>query len=128
MDKKITIEWKHLDKEGNTCNRCSNTGRELGKVIERLNKECGGKKIKVIFKETKLTAKEIAESNEVLINGVKIEDILPKARASESYCSSCCKFTGKETNCRAIEVDNVFYETISANLVRNAVCKIAQCC
>lgn len=117
-----------MDINGNTCNRCSNTGQELKKVIGQLNRECNGKKIKVEFNEIKLTEKEITESNEVLINGVKIEDILPKAQASESHCPSCCKFTGKETNCRVIEINDVFYETISANLIRKAVCKIAQCC
>ena len=126
--KTVEIEWKHLDKEGNTCIRCADTGKELGKFIGDLRKECRPHGIDILFKETKLTETEIQESNTILINGVKIEHILPQASASTSCCSSCCEFTGQETYCRTINVAGFTYEVIPGRLVRDAVCQIAQCC
>ena len=31
--KELNIEWRHLDSNGETCDRCANTGKILQKVI-----------------------------------------------------------------------------------------------
>jgi len=40
--KTLTIEWKHLDKEGATCVRCSDTGKTLAEVVKDLSREWKG--------------------------------------------------------------------------------------
>ena len=127
--KTIEIEWKHLDKEGNTCIRCSETGEALQEVIEKLAEDCKPCGWEIKFKETKLTVKEISESNVILFNGKAIETVLPEAGVSESHCESCCEFTGNSsTSCRTVEFGGNSYEGIPASLIRQAACEIAQCC
>ena len=110
--KTLEIEWKHLDKEGNTCIRCSDTGKALHKVVAELAEECRPHGWDIKFKETKLTDKEILESNIILLNGKPIEKILPNAFAGESDCQSCCKSTGSSsTSCRTIEFDGKTYRS-----------------
>ncbi len=125
----LEIEWRHLDKEGNTCIRCSDTGEALHRVVTELTEECRPCVWDIKFKETKLTEKEISQSNIILFNGKPIEHILPNAVASESHCQSCCKLTGNSsTNCRTIELDGSSHESIPLYLIRQAACEIAQCC
>lgn len=125
----LEIEWKHLDKEGNTCVRCSDTGEALYDVVSRLAKECKPYGWEIKLKETKLTEREITESNIILFNGKAIEDLLPEAKAAESHCESCCELTGNEsTSCRTVEYGGISYEGIPSSVIRQAVCKIAQCC
>lgn len=35
--KKLKIEWRHLDVEGETCDRCYDTGDNLEREVRRLN-------------------------------------------------------------------------------------------
>ncbi|MBN1541569.1 DUF2703 domain-containing protein, partial [candidate division KSB1 bacterium] len=92
---RLEIEWRHLEKDGNTCLRCSETGAELDTVIAQLAEDCRPKGWEIFYKETKLTPDELAQSNLILLNGIPIENILPNSRAAQSLCPSCCDFTGK---------------------------------
>ena len=60
--KTLEIEWKHLDVEGKTCARCSDTGEALQEVIGKLTEECNASGWEIKFKETKLTSKNISLS------------------------------------------------------------------
>jgi len=51
----LEIEWKHLDKEGNTCILCLDTGEELNQLIGNLANECRLCGWDIKFKETKLS-------------------------------------------------------------------------
>lgn len=126
--KTLEIEWKHLDVEGKTCSRCSSTGGALQEVIGKLKEECKSKGWEITFKETKLTSKNTSESNLILFNGKRIEELLPQARATESHCESCSGLTGKSTSCRTIEFAGNTYGGIPASLIRQVVCQITQCC
>ena len=127
--KTLEIEWRHLDKDGNTCIRCSDTGDALNDVVGRLAEECKPCGWDIKFRETKLSEKEISESNIILFNGKPIEQILPEAKTSESHCESCCKFTDiPSTSCRTVEFGGTSYEGIPSSLIRQAVCEITQCC
>jgi hypothetical protein len=126
--KTLEIEWKHLDVEGKTCTRCSDTGEALQEVIGKLTEECKPLGWEIKFKETKLTAKNISELNVILFNGKPIEALLPKARAFESHCESCSEITGKSTSCRIVEFGGNSYGGIPASLIRQAACQITQCC
>ena len=125
--KTLEIEWKHLDVEGKTCTRCSYTGDALQEAIGKLAEECKSLGWEIKFKETKLTAKNISESNVILFNGKSIEALLPEVRASESHCETCSELTGKSTSCRTVEFGGNSYGGIPASLIRQVVCQITQC-
>jgi len=125
----IDIEWRHLEVDGNTCNRCNDTGSTLQQVIERLNEECAPCGWKLSFRDTPLDATRIPESNGIWLNGQLIEELLPGAAAGESHCESCCDFTGNpQTQCRTIEFGGNHYKAIPESLIREAVCRVAGCC
>jgi len=130
--KNLTIEWRHLDieKDGvaSTCVRCNDTGEELADVVKALSLECGLKGTEISFKETKLAPSDVAQSNLVLFNGIPIEEVLPGAFASKNECQSCCDLIGSQTDCRTIEYNGKTYETIPAELIRQAACAVAHCC
>jgi hypothetical protein len=121
--KELKIEWRHYDKEGATCMRCSNTGKTLNEVVKLLAVEFKDQGIQVSFTETLLQEKEIALSNLILFNGVPLEEILEDAGALENACPSCTCLTGKETSCRTVEHEGVTYEEIPAELIRKAALK-----
>ena len=126
--KSIIVEWMYLDVEGSTCERCNDTGREIEEVIFRLNAECEPSGVRIDLVETRLSASEIEKSNLILVNGAVLESLLPDARASSSSCSSCGELTGKEESCRTIVQSDSVHETIPQQLIREAICRVAQCC
>jgi len=126
--KELEIEWKHLDVDGKTCDRCAGTGNEIHQFIIHLHEECALQGVHITLKEIKLTEKEIEESNRIFINGIPLEDILPETTVSQNVCSSCSDLIGSSTCCRTIIHTGKEYETIPQQLIREAVCKIAQCC
>ena len=126
--KELEIEWKHLDVDGKTCDRCAGTGDEIHQFINRLHEECAAKDVHITLNEINLTEKEVEESNRIFINGVPLEDILPETTVSQNICSSCSDLLGRSTCCRTIIHTGKEYETIPKRLIREAVCKIVQCC
>ena len=124
--KVLNIEWKHLDLNRGTCLRCSETGKTLRQVIIELQKELKSKGTKINFIETKLSEKDIQQSNMILINGKPLEYILSGARVAENYCSSCSCLTGCETYCRTIQYNGKTYEEIPEEIIRKAVFKILE--
>ena len=126
---RLEIEWKHYEKDGSTCVRCSETGEALDVVVKQLAEECLPRGWDIVYKETKLTEEDIAMSNVILFNGVPIEDIFPDCKSSESDCESCGELTGDEgTCCRTVEYGGRSYEAIPPALIREAVCRVARCC
>ncbi|KUO50850.1 MAG: hypothetical protein APF76_01330 [Desulfitibacter sp. BRH_c19] len=121
--KTLKIEWKHLDMEGETCNRCYDTGENLNQEVKRLNRSLQPQGIEVEWFETKLDDTLITQSNTILLNGVPIEDILD-IEVSENYCDSCTTLLGSETYCRTVKYDGNEYEDIPAKAIREAVLKV----
>jgi hypothetical protein len=119
--KRIEIEWCHLDKEGNTCKRCEETGEAVKSVVDEFSRERHASGWEIVFKETLLMENEISESNLILINGDPIEDLLSNARKSENCCDSCCEMLGQTIMCRTIERDGRAYEAIPAVMISEAV-------
>lgn len=118
--KELTIEWRHYDKEGATCLRCSATGKTLEQVVADLQRELAPHGVRITFNETKLTEEQIPESNLVLFNGTPLEGLLAGAEAAENGCASCACLTGRETSCRIIEYGGKTYEEIPEELIRTA--------
>ena len=120
--KEITIEWKHYDKAGETCKRCNDTGSNIQKAIEEISKNPLYKNVKIAYKETKLKADKMPESNSVLVNEQPIENIL-NAKTSQNHCHSCSCLSGKATDCRTIEIDDKTLEVIPVELIKEATIK-----
>ncbi len=126
--KEIEITWQHLDVEGETCERCAGTGEELDRLVTGLQKECGPRGVEISLTEIKLTKQDIAASNRIFINGTPLDELIAGATVSSNACGSCSDLLGRETCCPTIIHAGVEYETIPRKLIREAVCKIAQCC
>lgn len=124
----LVIEWQHLEKDGQTCLRCAETGKEIGVVVEEIAVSCAPKGVHIEFKETKLGDEDISKSNSILFNGIPIEEVLPNMQVSSNYCGSCSELTGKETYCRTVEYDGETFAAIPSSLIRKAVCSVTQCC
>lgn len=125
--KKLMVEWKHLDRFGQTCIRCSATGKTLVQVIDEMKAKCASQGIEVTFQETRLTIARLKESNEVLFNGVPLEKLLPDAKVFESDCPSCATLTGQTSCCRGVEVGQKRYEEIPEELIWQAACALMHC-
>lgn len=124
--KELTIEWRHYDKEGTTCDRCAATGSSVREVVDELTEEFARRGVSVTFKETPLPRELMAQSNIILFNGVALETILDDALAQESPCPSCSCLTGSETSCRTVEYQGKSYEEIPGELVRQAAYKVLE--
>ncbi len=117
----ITVEWRHLDVQGQTCDRCCRTGIELAGAVEELSRELSRHDIHIDYQETRLGPFEITASNAILINGVPIENLLPDARVVRTCCASCGELLGTLTDCRALELDGTLYETLPVEIIRRAL-------
>lgn len=118
--KKLSIEWKHYSKKGETCLRCNNTGRNIKEALGDIADNPNYKDVDVSYKETRLGAKKMSESNMVLINNKPIEEIL-NADVSENYCHSCSCLSGKDTNCRTIKISKDTIEEIPKDLILKVI-------
>ena len=121
--KTLRIEWKHLDVEGETCDRCYDTGENLVQEVKRLKRALQPKGIEVELTEIKLDDTQIPQSNTILFNGVPIEDIL-NIKVSENYCDSCTNLLGTNTYCRTVLFEGNEYEDIPAKAIRQAALRI----
>ncbi len=126
--KTLDIEWRHLDKDGRTCLRCSDTLQSLQQVIAQLAAECEPRGVRIAYRETRLPLERLSESNLILFDGVPLESVLPGASASENECLSCGDLCGQPSACRTVTVAGRTYEALPAALVRQAACAVAQCC
>jgi len=122
----LEIEWRHLDKEGKTCDRCADTGETVREACEALARELEPAGWEVRLRETLLTDREIGDSNMILLNGTPMEELLPDARAAESCCASCGDLLGVPVLCRTLERDGRTYEAIPASLIREAAHRLIQ--
>jgi len=122
---KIKIEWKHFDKDGKTCVRCSQTGSNLSEAITQIKQDTEFKGARIDYKETKLPENRMSESNQVLINGVLIETLLPNTNAGENYCDSCSDLIDDPSgcNCRTINQGHTIHEDIPVELIKQAINK-----
>ncbi len=127
--KSVTIEWRHLDVDGDTCDRCGDTGVEVRRAVEQLNDECAPAGYRFDLAETRLAADALADSNAILIDGQPLESLLPNGTAGSSECTSCAGLIAAESaSCRTVEVDGDRFERVPAELIRDAACRLLDCC
>lgn len=122
--KELIIEWRHFEKEGATCLRCSKTGKTLEQLVAELRDELAAKGIRLTFTEKRLAEGELPQSNMILFNGIPLEELLAGLEVSENLCASCACLTDRETYCRTVEYEGKTYEEIPEELIRKAVYKV----
>ena len=117
--KRLEIEWKHFAVGDATCERCGNTGEALKTTVEELQREFAPAGLKINITETLLDKTRIAESNEIRMNGMLLEDLLAAVVVSTD-CPSCGTLAGESTCCRAIEINNEQFEDIPPEMIKKA--------
>jgi len=120
---KLFIEWKHFDKDGTTCKRCFQTGSNLNEAVKQLKNDYLSKDIEIQFQETKLPENRMSESNQILINGKLLENLIPNTKAGENYCDSCSDLIDnpKGCHCRIVNQGENVHEEIPINLIKQAI-------
>lgn len=117
--KRLEIEWKHFAVGDATCERCGKTGDALQAVVADLTREFAPAGVKINLTEAILDKTRIAESNEIRMNSMLLEDLLAAAVISTD-CPSCGTLAGESTCCRAIEIGNERYEEIPPEMIKKA--------
>ena len=120
--KALIIEWKHLDVEGETCDRCSHTGASLVEEIRLLNSKLEARGVQLKLKETKLDKGMVHDSNLILINDIPIEKIID-IKVVDNYCKSCSDLVGSDTYCRAVHYKGKRFDDVPRIAIREAVAK-----
>lgn len=115
----LTIKWLHLSVNGETCPRCSETGKELLKALEILRRILSTLNIEVVFEELELTPEDFSQnplrSNEIWINDRLLEDWL----GAKTTQTPCCDVCGDQ-KCRALEIGQEIQEVVTAELIMRA--------
>lgn len=119
-----TVEWKHLDQNGRTCDRCSGTGTNVRAVIRKLNTSLRSRRVRFRLKETLLKPDRLAESNSIIVDGQPLETILPATGVTTTECGSCGELLGQATDCRAVTRDGKIHETIPPQIIHDALRKV----
>lgn len=117
--KTITIEWQRLVREGQTCDRCTDTGSATGAAVEKL-RNC----LSQIGVDVRLETKSLdpstfekapAESNRIRIDGKTLEEWLDGTTGRSQCCGPC-----GDAGCRTVTVDGTTYETVPEELILRA--------
>jgi hypothetical protein len=117
--KRLDIEWKHFAVSDATCERCGKTGEALNTAVEELRHEFASSGVTINFSEVLLDKTRIAESNEIRMNGVLLEDLLA-ATVVSTDCPSCGTLAGESTCCRATEIGDNRYEDVPVWAIKKA--------
>ena len=116
--KHLEIEWRYLDKDGNACDRCSDSGEtEHAAYADLVKEKPAPKGWEMVLKETLLTDQEIPESNAISYNGIAFEKLLPDTRKSESCCASRGEIPGAPAMCRTLERKGQLFGAIPAAMI-----------
>jgi hypothetical protein len=124
----LAIEWQRLvDQEGETCDRCGGTEKELREGVETLRRSLKPLGIKVTLEKKSMgpeSAKNIIDSNRIMMAGRPLEEWLG-AKVGTSECGSCCAKIGEKVECRTTTLNGETYEVIPAQLIVKAGLKAA---
>lgn len=121
--KTLTIEWKHFEKEGETCSRCNITGINLRQVIEELQGTLLGVSVTIELHETTLPEDQMDISNIILFNGVPIETLLDDVTVVKNCCDSCGDLIDSSCNCRAVQTSTDTHDEIPKSMIKEAILK-----
>ncbi len=121
---RISVEVERVMIDGETCERCGSTWDAARAAVAAVVGELAGLGIAVDLHDRPLPADRVADSNRVLVNGRSAEAWLG-ATAVENDCPSCGDLLGEPTCCRAYEFDGEVAESLSAELIAQAIRRAA---
>ena len=118
--KQLIIRWQRLVNEnGQTCNRCSDTGSTVDKAYNKLKKSLAELGIEVEFKKEVLGfsifLKDPLQSNRIWIAERPLEEWVGATVGK----SKCCDVCG-ESECRTISINQDTFENIPEDLIIKA--------
>lgn len=116
----LVVEWRHLAVEGETCERCGGTGANVRDAVEAMGPVLAAQGIALELREVELPPEEIAHSNEVLVDGTLIEELVGGERAV-SDCASCGDLVGSPCSCRTVKVGDEEHEELPESLIAAAI-------
>jgi len=120
----LVVEWRHLAVGGETCERCGSTGANLRAVVAELAPVLAVQGIALELREIELPPEEIARSNEVMVGGTPIEDLVG-GKAAVSDCASCGDLVGAPCACRTVRVGEEEHEELPRSLIATAILNAA---
>lgn len=121
---RLVVEWRHLAVEGETCERCGSTGANLRAVVAELAPVLGVLGIVLELREELLSPEDIARSNEVLVGGTPVEELVG-GRTAATACPSCSTLVGTPCACRTIRVGDDEFEELPESLIAAAILNAA---
>ena len=116
----LVVEWRHLAIGGETCERCGTTGENVRAAVEAMGPVLAAQGITLDLREVELPPEEIAHSNEVLVDGTPIEELVG-GTAAVSDCPSCGDLVGAPCSCRTVTVGDVDHEELPESLIAAAI-------
>lgn len=127
----LLITWRRLVVDGETCQRCSETEKELEKAISTLKMALEPLGIQVYLEKEEISHEEFRKnplaSNQILLNGIPLENILGAKTGKSECCDVCAPY-----ECRTIELSGEVYEVPSSEMIVKAgmiaVCGLLGCC
>ena len=124
--KPLPILWRRLVRDGETCPRCGETGRELEAAVIKLRAALVPLGIEPVLETQEIREEafqaDTAESNRVWIAGKPIEDWLGGTVGMSPCCTAC-----GDSDCRTIEIDGQTYEAIpQEQLIKAGLIAVSQ--
>ena len=117
--KTLKIRWQRLVSGGQTCPRCGSTEEELKKAISTLRQSLAPLGIEIVLEKSELSEEEFRKnpllSNQIWLNDKLMEEWIG-GTVSESPCCDVCG----TSECRTVDVGQVVYESIPADLIVKA--------
>ncbi|MFA5249447.1 MAG: DUF2703 domain-containing protein [Candidatus Paceibacterota bacterium] len=77
----LLTQWVHLSVDGETCQRCSDTGKNIVQVIGCLKNDSRFKEVDFKFNEMELPPEKIGSSNEI---GRRSKSLLPTRQSGRT--------------------------------------------
>ncbi len=116
----MVIEWQRLiDRDGQTCERCSCTGEETEAAFAKLKRSLAEVGIEVRLEKRSIShavfVQKPLESNQVLIDGRTIEEWIGATTGQSPCCGPC-----GDNECRTVNIDNLTYEVLPEKMILRA--------
>ena len=121
----LEVLWQRVTVDAGTCARCGDTGRNVRRAVDELEKLLAPMGVAVQLVEKPLPPFAVAESNRVFLGGQPLEEILG-AQVAMNHCQSCCDLLGAQTDCRVLRLGGRDYEELPSELVVQAGMLVAK--
>ena len=117
--KALPILWKRLVNDGETCDRCGSTQRNVASAVARLEAALQPLGIQPLLETQAIDdatfRADPSESNRIWIAGKPLEEWLGASVGASACCSVC-----GDLPCRTVEVDGATFEAIPEDLIVRA--------